>query len=115
MDSVSCKQYPPKSIDSEGEPTLISGYFSPGQNTWRATISGSPYGNGVYKICSSSCTDAFQAQWLLFKEPTDVGNTHWQDNYDDAGSFIRGEAEQYTLTAHTTVIGYTLRCLSPCT
>ncbi len=70
--------------------------------TWSTTISGQPYGNGVYRIGASSAfthsgvyTD--YPQWRVFDSKTQDAGPHWKEfNYNN-GVWNGGTSSIYTL------------------
>ena len=66
--------WPPVSINSGGDPVLTTAGTPDVVNSWTATVSGAPSGNGVYKFtASSNYFDKGQlvgGQWGLFSRPT---------------------------------------------
>jgi hypothetical protein len=95
------QEYPPAAITTSGTPTLVSGsaYSLTTIATWSATISGQPYGNGVYRITAPSVytPNTLYPQWLVFDSETqDVGGV-WKDNNYVNGVWNGSTSSMFTL------------------
>jgi hypothetical protein len=78
--------YPPAAISTSGAPTLVSGstWSATTIATWSVTISGQPYGNGVYRISAPAGypLETQIAQYLVFDSDTQYAGAHWRNlNY----------------------------------
>jgi hypothetical protein len=90
------REYPPTAITSV---TLTSGTYSTTTvATWSSTLSGQPYGNGLYRMTSAGGDDIlWYPQWRTFGSETQEPGPHWKDNNFNNGVWIRGTNSLFTL------------------
>ncbi len=92
------QEYPPTLIS----PTLVSGstWSSTTIATWSTTLSGQPYGNGVYRVTSAGGAAWAEPQWLVFGTDANQYGAHWgaDNNYNILdGTWARGATSLFTL------------------